>query len=184
VQLKGVRAMNMKSLRELFQRLPADGKALHELRSFNLGMMGGGVIPSAHQLAQRLGFDVYLVNLSKGQRGKLEVDTFAANGYRIEVNINDDVRTRRWTVLHEIMHFFLHPRNDPFAQPVFRAGREHFYDLHEGKEENEANAFVEALVFGDSALYAARSLHGNDLKVLADRFGVSVPTIQRALKKL
>lgn len=177
-------AKRLKSLRELFARLPADGSVRHQLRSFNLGMMGGGNLPSVRDLAIKLGFDVHLVALPKNVRGRLEVDPFADNGFRIEVNKDDDVRTQRWTVLHEIMHFYLHKREDPFALGVHRAGGDHFYNSDELHEEREANAFTEALIFGDGALEAAVSLHGHDLNVLAHRFGVSVATITIALSKL
>ena len=172
----------MKTLRELFKLLPPDGVVRHEFRNFNLGMMGGGVVPSARQLAARLGFDVCLVPLPKSVRGRLVQDAFAENGYRIEVNKDDDVKTRRWSVLHEIMHYYLHPRHDLLSDPQFRAGRTHFYDADEVREERQANAAVEALVFGDEALNAAISMFGDDEAVLARRFGVSVPTLRHAMR--
>jgi hypothetical protein len=177
-------ANKMRTFRDLFAKLPADGKTRHLLRSFNLGMMGGAALPSVQKLAVELGFDVYLLDLPRNVRGRLEADTFAENGYRIEVNKRDDVQTRRWTVLHEIMHFFLHRRDDPFAIGLHRAGGGHFYDAQERQEEREANEFTEALVFGESALSAAASLHGKDLVRLAKHFGVSIETVRIALSRL
>lgn len=177
-------ANKLKSVRELFGRMSADGKTRHILRNFNFGMMGGETLPSVSELAKELGFDLYLKNLPKNLRGRLERDTFAENGYRIEVNAQDDVRTRRWTVLHEIIHFLLHRRDDPFAEALNRAGPLHFYDHHEMREEQEANEFTEALVFGDGALEAAVSLHGRNLETLSRHFGVSVATMKIALGKL
>ncbi|WP_333816983.1 ImmA/IrrE family metallo-endopeptidase [Tabrizicola sp.] len=176
--------MTIRSLRELFLRLPADGHIRHELRSFNLGMMGAARLPSVLELARRLGFDVVLTTMRKGQRGRLVQDAFAANGYRIEVNEGDDTVTRRWTVLHEMIHALIHRRHDPFASDQYRAGPAHFYMEDELEEEREANAFVEALVFGDGALAASVSLHGRDISKLAQRFGVSAKTMEIALQKL
>lgn len=174
----------LKSIRELFARISADGRHCHLLRSFNLGMMGGESLPSVQKLAREMGFDVYLLNLPRNVRGRLEVDTFAEIGYRIEVNAGDDVKTRRWTVLHEIIHYLLHRRADPFASGLLRAGGEHFYDADQRLEEREANEFTEALVFGDGALEAAVSLFGRNLVRLEKHFGVSSATLEIALKKL
>lgn len=176
--------MTIKSLRELFLRLPADGQIRHELRSFNLGMMGAARLPSVLELAQRLGFDVVLTKMRRGQRGRLIQDAFATSGYRIEVNEDDDTPTRRWTVLHELIHALIHPRGDPFAAEQYRAGPAHFYLEDELEEEREANAFVEALLFGDGALAAGVSLHQRDTQKLAHYFGVSCKTIEIALQKL
>ena len=119
----------MKSFRELMARLPAKGDIRHALRRFNFGMTGRGSPPSVLELARTLGFDVRLTPMPKNMRGRLARDTFAESGFVIEVNEGDDVRTRRWTVLHEMMHAFLHKRDDPFAAEQYRAGGEHFYDL-------------------------------------------------------
>jgi Zn-dependent peptidase ImmA (M78 family) len=163
------------TLRGFFKRLPPDGVARHEFRNFNLGMSSG---------AARLGFDVYLVDLPKSVRGRLVQDSFSENGHRIDVNKDDDVETRRWSVLHEVMHFFLHPRHDLLASPQFRAGRTHFYDADEERQEREANAGVEALIFGDGALNAAIALHGDNEPLLARRFGVSLQTLRQAKRNL
>ena len=167
----------MKSLPQLFKRMPSDGKARYELRRFNLGMGGTGKIPSVQQLASRLGFDVYLVDMPKSERGRLDSDPFAESGYRIEVNANDDVKTRRWSVLHELMHFYLHPSADIFAAKHRSGDFGHFYDSQEVMQEREANNAVEALIFGDGALEAALSLYGDDNLKIARHFGTSLVTV-------
>ena len=177
--------MSIMTLRDLYRRLPPNGEVRHHLRNFNLRMMGGEALPSVRELASRLGFDVRMVKMRKDQRGRLVRDTFSGNGYRIEVNEADDVRTRRWTVLHEIMHAYLHARDDPFAMPQYRAaGQVHFYDDTELREEREANLAVEALIFGDGALAGAMGLFGRDEEKLARHFGVSVATLKIALHKV
>jgi len=57
-------------------------------------------------------------------------------------------------------------------------------NLHEQREEREANEFAEALIFGDGALKAALGLYGRDEAMLARHFGVSVRALQIALGKL
>ena len=174
-----------RSLRELFAKLPEDGKLRHLIRNFNLRMSGGAKnnLPSARDLATELGFDVRLVEMTMSQRGRLIRDTFAGSGYAIEVNQRDDVLTRRWTVLHELMHAFLHRRDDPFAPDQYRAGKNHFYLAEELVEEREVNESVEAIIFGDGALEAAVSLFGDDKPLIARHFGVSEKTLEIALRK-
>ena len=170
------------TIRDLFSRLPSDGEIRHLLRNFNAGMGGRGRVPSAKALAQAMGFEVYLVDMTPNQRGRLVADAFAKNGYAIEINKNDEVVVQRWTLLHEIMHFLLHRTDDPFAPALNRAGGMHFYDAHEKQQEREANEAVEALVFGDGALKFALGLHGENERILAKQFGVSVRALQIAVK--
>lgn len=172
----------IKSLRELFARLPANGRVRHLLRNFNLGMVGGKP-PSVHKLALELGVDVYLIELPRNVRGRLVTDTFSDSGYAVEINRADDVRVRRWTLLHELVHFLIHRPDDPFAPALNRANGSHLYLAHELKQEAEANEFAEALVFGDGALEAALGLFGEDLHELARHFGVTRSVMQIALKK-
>ena len=176
--------MALMSMKELFKRLPSDGVTCHALRNFNIGMMGPSRVPSVKELATTLGFDILLREMRQSERGRLVSDPFSNSGYRIEVNSSDDVRTQRWTVLHEIMHGLLHKKDDPLAFDQYRAGRSHFYTKDELAEEREANGYTEALVFGDGALQAALSIYGRDEEKLAWHFGVSVPTLVIAMAKL
>jgi hypothetical protein len=174
----------IKPLRELFAVLPPSGSVRHAFRNFNFGMSAGGSkLPSVVALASHLGLGVSLIDLPKHVRGRLVRDTFDESGYRIEINRNDSVETRRWTVLHEVMHFLIHPRQDIFASDQFRAGKNHFYLADELKEEREANALVASLLFSEGVLEAARSLYSDDVPSLARHFGVTEMTIKIALKK-
>jgi Zn-dependent peptidase ImmA (M78 family) len=146
-------------------------------------MFGDEAPPSVVKLANALGFDVELVSMTASERGRLVRDPFASNGFRIEVNDADDVCTRRWTVLHEIAHGLLHANDDLLAAPKYRAGYMHFYDADERRNEREANAFAEALVFGDGALEGALGLYGQDREKLAKHFGVTPKTLSIALQK-
>jgi Zn-dependent peptidase ImmA (M78 family) len=178
-------AEKIKTLREFFSRFPNQGKEKHALRNFNFRMCKDGAkIPSVRDLAQELGFDVYPVDFPKTIRGKLVRDAFANNGFRIEVNKKDDVRTQRWTVLHEIVHYFLHQNDKLIFDDSYRTISSFYFDEEKETQESEANLFAEALIFGDGALAAAVGLYGQNIPVLAKYFGVSEPTIIRALRKL
>ena len=175
----------IKPLRDLIAMLPSDGRIRHAFRNFNFGMSeGGNKLPSVVSLASSLGLDVALVATPKSIRGRLIRDTFNESGYRIEVNSSDTVETRRWTVLHEIMHFLIHPRHDIFALDQFRAGKSHFYLANELEEERQANSLVESLLFSEGVLVAAKSLYGDNVLVLARHFGVTETTIKVALRKI
>ena len=174
----------MKSLREFFAKLPPDGNVRHELRSFNLAPKAGGKVPSVKALAESLGFSVERIELPRGIAGRLVQDPFAQNGYRIEVNASESVFRQRWTVLHEIGHYFLHSNHsDPFAPIKLRDRSDPFYLAHELIEEREADAFATALLFDEGALCAARTLFGVDLERLSRHFGVSQEAIRIALKQ-
>ena len=173
----------MNSLRDIFKVLPADGKARHLLRIFNMAPSIDGKAKSVKALAEALGFDVQLLALPKGMAGRLVQDAFAENGYRIEINERLTVQAQRFAVLHEIGHYFLHvDRTDPLGNPAYldRSGSAFYVDL---KQEREANEFAATLLFGDGALAAARSLHGDNIPKLAMYFGVSDKTIEIAFKQ-
>ncbi len=161
-----------------------EGSDRHELRNFNF--MNNGQPPSVKELAQRLGFEVELRSLPRGVSGFLESDAFGTKGFRIVINEDHSVVRRRWTVLHEIAHYYLHPEHtDPLAPEAFRAdvaGVGHFYLSEELIEEREANEWVEAIVFEQSALKAAISMHGRNYTSISKIFGVSEQTLKIAIR--
>ena len=172
----------MKNLRDLMQLLPLDGKVRHAFRQFNLAPKVRNRAQSVKELAERLGFSVVRRRLPNGMAGRLVQDPFSENGYSIEVNENHSVQSQRWTVLHEIGHYFLHAdHSDPLAFDAHldRSGYAFYVEID---EEREANEFASVLLFGDGALAAARSLYGDDVVRLAKYFGVSEKVIQIAMK--
>jgi Zn-dependent peptidase ImmA (M78 family) len=173
----------MKSLRDIFRRIEADGGARHVLRNFNMGVSQNGKAQSVKKLAEALGFDVQRSRLPRGMAGRLMQDPFAENGYRIDINETLSITAQRFAVLHEIGHYFLHQdHSDPLAGTSFldRSGAAFYVDP---TEEREANQFAATLLFGDGALTAARSLHGDDVQILARYFGVSDEVLKIGLKQ-
>lgn len=173
----------MKSLRDIFRQIKADGDARHILRNFNMSVSLHGKAQSVRKLAEDLGFDVQRSRLPRGMAGRLMQDSFAENGYRIEINETLSITAQRFAVLHEIGHYFLHQdHGDPLAGASFldRSGETFYIDP---TEEREANQFAATLLFGDGALKAARSLHGDDVQILARYFGVSDETLKIGLKQ-
>ena len=135
------------------------------------------------ELAEDLGLGVFQVELSPGMAGRIMPDAFSQSGYAIEVNRSLSVQARRFAVLHELGHFFLHlRRNDPFAEPLHldRSGGTFYVNP---QEEAEANQFAETVLFGDGALRGAVGIYGEDLPRLAHHFGVSEQVIEIALKR-
>lgn len=173
----------MKSLRDLFLRIPADGDTRHLLRQFNMGMMRPGKIQSVRELADGLGLDIRQLPMPKRMAGRLVSDPFSASGYGIEVNKEHSVISKRFTVLHEIGHYLLHvDRSDPLFDGLnLNRGSDEFY--FEINQEKEANQVADVLLFGDGALEAAYSLHGGDLERVAKFFGVSEAMLRVAMKK-
>jgi len=159
----------------------------HLLRQFNLALGSSMIaIPSVRELASLLGFAVDMRQLPKGVSGYLTPDTFAEKGYAIVVNRSMSVVRQRWTVLHEMGHYYLHvltKPHDPFAPQKNRESRGYLYFQSELLEEREANGFADALCFGDGALTATLSGDDTDVENIARKFGVSLSTIQRAISK-
>lgn len=177
----------MKSLRDLFDKLSREvgtGEARDALRKFNSAPRIEGKAASVRELAEKLGFSVVRITLPKGVAGRLVQDPFSENGYCIEVNKAQSIQSQRWTVLHEIGHYFLHANHrDPLADSLFldRSERAFYVDPD---EEREANEFAATVLFADGALRAASSICRNDLKKLAGHFGVSINVVQIALRQL
>lgn len=174
----------MRSFRELFAKLRhLDDTQRHILRQFNLSPAHNGKAVSVKSLAERLGLSVYQVELPRSMAGRLVKDAFSDTGYAIEVNCRHNVTSRRFTVLHELGHYFLHTGDDdPLADPMLlsRGDDAFYFDL---KQEREANDFADILLFGDGALEAASSLFGGDVQQLAKFFGVTENMITVALRK-
>ncbi len=168
----------MMTFRKIMRKVP-DGSARHLLRSFNLKFGSERRSSSVKELAEKLGFAVELVKLPVGMAGRLVQDTFSENGYCIEVNVRDSVKRRRFTVLHEMAHYFLHTvKNEPLAPEKLRDRGDHFYSAKEQQEEREADEFAAALLFDDGVLTAAYSLFGGDIEKLSNQFGVSTHVVK------
>jgi hypothetical protein len=170
-------------LNHIFKLMPG-GNECHAVRQFNMSSKAGGRVPSAKELAEKLGFSVERKHMPYGISGRLVQDPFAANGYCIEVNERERVFRQRWTVLHEMGHYYLHAdKKDPFAPEKMRDRLDPFYLSNELVEEREADEFASALFFDHGALHAADGFSSKDLGKLSRHFGVSVKVIEIALKQ-
>ncbi|WP_299827014.1 ImmA/IrrE family metallo-endopeptidase [uncultured Roseobacter sp.] len=173
----------MRSIRDLFKKLPSDGDLRHKLRNFNMLPSRSKKAASVRDLALSVGLDVRKVPLPRGMAGRLVQDPFSESGFGIEVNESHDVRSMRFTVLHEMGHYLLHmDRRDPLADPMHlnRSDEEFYFDL---KAEREANDFADVLLFGDGSLQAAFSLYNGRLPDIAHYFGVTEKMVEVAMKK-
>ena len=172
------------NIRDLFEFVP-DGEHRHALRNFNF--MNKSQPASVADLATELGFSVERRDLPWHRSGLLEPDSWAENGFRVVANVNHSVFRQRFTVLHEIGHFFLHAPDDTSLMPSHNRATglriDDVYSENEMVEEREANAFADALVFGDRALEGAIGLWGKDLAKLERHFGFSSQVVARAIAK-
>lgn len=171
-------------VREVMRVLPADGELRHRIRNFTLNPRVHGRARSVKVFAQDLGFGVVERDLPRGMNGRLVQDPWSENGFAIEVNSALSVEAKRFTVLHEMAHYFLHTdREDPLAwdEHFDPSGQTFYVDI---QAEREANAFAEALLFGSGQLAAAYGLLGGDIKKLAKFFGVTETVVRIAVAKL
>lgn len=177
----------MRSLRDIFAKLPADGQIRHELRRFNLSPAVDRKAKSVKDLAISLGFNVdRRLDLPKGMNGRLVKDAFSENGYCVEVNGRLSVEAQRWAVLHELGHFYLHAEHEDFLDEIRHYDPSEFntfYRSDQKKEEREANQFAEVLLFGDGALEAANTLYRGNLERMCHHFGVTENVLRIAMKR-
>ncbi|WP_299280588.1 ImmA/IrrE family metallo-endopeptidase [uncultured Tateyamaria sp.] len=165
------------------KKLSLNGEVRDLLRQFNLSPQIANKAASVKKLSEGLGVDVHRTDLPRGMAGRLVQDPFSESSYAIEVNKSHDVRSQRFTVLHELGHFLLHAdRTDFLAEPMHlnRSSDEFYFDT---TQEQEANDFADTLLFGDGALAAAHSLYRGDVPSLAHYFGVTEPMVKVALRK-
>lgn len=173
----------MNSMKAIMRRLPPDGRVRKLLRDFNMAPRVNRKAISVKELAENVGLPVVQCDLPNGMAGRLVSDAFSDSGYSIEVNKRHSVQARRFTVLHELGHFFLHTNsNDMFADPLYLDRSEAAFYV-DSNQEREANQFAEALLFGDGALRGAAGLYGNSVPQLAHHFGVSEKVIEIAMKR-
>ena len=174
----------MRTMRQLMSKMPDDGKARHLLREFNNSSSQHGRPVSVKRLAERLGLDVHVVRLPSGMTGRLVSDGLTKAGYRIEVSDRATLLARRWAVLHELGHYFLH-RNAEYdflaSDAAFDASGRTFYE--DKAQEREANQFASVLLFSDGAIASAVSVYGRNCEALSRRFGVTENMIKVALRE-
>jgi Zn-dependent peptidase ImmA (M78 family) len=164
-------------------RAVPSGAEVHAIRQFNF--MNHEQPASVGRLLGALGFGFKFENLPDAVSGRLDPDTWSAKGFEVVVNAKHPRTRQRFTALHEVGHYYLHkPERDFLTVSKHRASFDsfdHAYGHIERGEESEANAWVDAVVFGHNALEGALSLYGRDVVSLARHFGFSIEVIERAL---
>lgn len=171
-------------VRQLMRLLPPDGGVRDLVRKFTLNPRVENRARSVKSFAEALGFTVMEVSLPSGVNGRLVQDAFAENGWCIEINESLSVQAKRFAVLHEMGHYFLHTNHeDPINDFAYfdLSGATFYVDA---TEEQEANAFAEAILFGNGQLAAAFSLWNGEIAKLAVYFGVTENVVRIAVTKL
>lgn len=143
------------------------------------------------KIAKSFGLTIKTFDLGPGISGALFLD----NGYAvIGVSPNDSRERKRFTIAHEIGHYYLHRAgNNLFVE---NQAKILFRDATSGvgvnKEEREANAFAAALLMPENFLQKEinsldLSIYNSDDKIVAElsrRFLVSTITMTYRLSNL
>ena len=153
-----------------------------------LARAGVNTIPvPVKQVAAQLGIKIELADLGEDCSAVL-----VRNGDRAVIGVNKDhpPNRQRFSIAHEIAHFWLHD-GDTYIDKGYRV---HFRDLESGsgtkQEEMEANAFAAALLMPakwvrDAFRQQPFELTGDDsLELLAKQFSVSTEAMTYRLMNL
>lgn len=106
------------------------------------------------------------------------------------IGVNDEEAPfrQRFTIAHELGHFFLHPRKDTFVDQV--SYRDNKKDILRTPTERQANMFAAALLMPNSLLekdFRSISKNGfteDELQLLADKYQVSEDAMRFRLMNL
>lgn len=152
----------------------------------------GAVDPS--YIADALGVDVRHFELEDDLSGFLLTENGTA---LIGVNLMDSEKRQRYTIAHELGHYFLHDRTESYVDS--RSGRaqilarDNVTSLGVDHREIEANVFAAELLMPEDRIRAAVEIHGSlgifddqetEIRQLADQFQVSVRAMTIRLERL
>ena len=139
------------------------------------------------KIANRLGIEVLETPML--QDGMQDVSGFIAKKedgkVYIYVNENEHIHRQRFTIAHELAHYYLHLKDNlddksGVLSLKFRNGTS--YDEEESKEEREANAFAAELLVPYAILKELWDNGNTDITFLANHFAVSTEMMINRLK--
>lgn len=139
-----------------------------------------------HFATTKLGIKYSEQDLDNGVSGFLRQTEENSSVYEIVVNKNHGPKRKRFTVAHELGHFFMHKHLiSRSMQPAFRAeaGTMNKNDLIKEYHEVEANRFAASILLPEEKV---REKHANGMRVseLAAYFNVSEMAVGYRLKNL
>lgn len=118
---------------------------------------------NVHKLVGELGGDIEVAFESIDHPESLQVRS--RGDFTVIVPWNTSRSRDRFTIAHELGHYFLHYSEGDDARSFYRYGR--------SRQEAEANAFAAALLMPAEFFTTAWAELGGDLRTIAERFGVS-----------
>lgn len=125
------------------------------------------------EVAKRQNIDVVYEDLPSSESGYIKREN---NHYTIGVNRKHNPRRQRFTLAHELGHFFLH-KSDSSGDTVFRD--EIFFRIENSSSiEYAANEFASRLLIPANRLEEKLAEGICDINSLADYFDVSVPAMK------
>lgn len=116
-------------------------------------------------LATSIGLTVEILPLANDISGYLKRD---GNGWKIGVNSLHHPNRRRFTIAHELGHYFLHRSDGDFEDTIlFRR------EYQVNRREREANEFASKLLMPTGEFRRELAANGYDIGSVARVFGVS-----------
>lgn len=128
------------------------------------------------EFSKKIGIEIKYANLENGISGKLEKD---GEHYIITVENRHPKNRQRFTIAHEIAHYFLH-RNlkEKFEDIVF------FRGVEKDSTEFQANLFASEILMPKNQFLEQIKIGKNKIEDLAKYFGVSTLAIRVRAKQL
>ena len=140
-------------------------------------------------IANELGIRVYTKELDNSVSGYIGRN-HETKQVEIYVNANHPLVRQRFTIAHELGHFFLAKDFDKKRESDYISESDERYmyrrdSLYSSKEERDANQFAAELLMPRKALeYAIKKYNDKDIKFLATVFQVSLDALVYRLRNL
>lgn len=145
------------------------------------GNSENGVSLDIMKLVEELGGVVYEAGYIKMNQNSMIVDP-EDNSFKIYVSASEGIRRQKFTIAHEIGHYFIHYKGgDPekpqtvYYRTSWAAG---------GSKEYEANIFAANLLMPEKEFKKIFNNCNEDLSIVADEFGVSIAAAEVRARSL
>lgn len=123
------------------------------------------------ELVEKLGGYVYEVGYLEANGNSMVIND-SDDSFKIYVSATDGKNRQKFTIAHEIGHYFIHYKdgNPEERETVYRRTN-HAYG---GFTEYEANVFAASLLMPENKFKESFKSRGGDLGLIANDFGVSI----------
>lgn len=153
---------------------------LHDAFVFE-GSSGNETNLDVVNLVESLGGEVYEVGYIKMNGNSMVVDPNDGS-FKIYVSASDGKKRQKFTIAHEIGHYFIHylGGNGETPETIYRRTSRAIG----GPKEYEANVFAANLLMPESKFKKSFEDSEQDLAIVADQFGVSIAAAEVRARSL